>query len=336
MAAAIPLAAQNSRTNAIIRAEPLSGGRVEPTLFGNFMELLDDVVPGSWAELLNDRSFAGVVPMADSAQETVSLRPAPVTVDGRSCLKVENSDGLPVQVALATLTNVAVTGRFYSVSGEVRCDGVEGDGYLEMWSVFPNGRYFSRGLEPSGPMGKISRTSGWRPFFLPFDCKGTGEKPAQLEINLVLPGRGTVYIGPIKFSENPEWNKYPNASGIADVVRRDLYSYGWWPLFTAWKVTRVGVPVILGLAGLIGWLAHQGKGRRFVMATTGVCSTLGGMAALAAVVALAAGEPWWVWFPAAFFGLVLLAIFPLQMWRFRKRYGALELRRMASMDQLRV
>jgi hypothetical protein len=51
--AAIPIAAQNSRTDALIRAEPLSGGRVEPTLFGNFMELLDDVVPGSWAELLD-------------------------------------------------------------------------------------------------------------------------------------------------------------------------------------------------------------------------------------------------------------------------------------------
>jgi alpha-L-arabinofuranosidase len=65
MAATIPLAAQNSRTDAIILAEPLSRARIEPTLFGNFMELLDDVVPGSWAELLNDRSFAGVIPTAD-------------------------------------------------------------------------------------------------------------------------------------------------------------------------------------------------------------------------------------------------------------------------------
>jgi hypothetical protein len=277
-----------------------------------------------------------------SAQETVSqfksatLRPTPVTVEGRSCLKVENSSGFPVQVALATLTNVAVTGRFYSVSGEVKYNDVEGDGYLEMWSVFPSGRYFSRGLEPVGPMGKISRTSGWRPFLLPFDRKGIAEMPTQLEINLVLPGRGTVYIGPIKFRENPEWNQYPNAAGVADVVRLELYSSGWWPLFAAWKVTRIGVPVILALACLIGWLARRGDARRFVMATTAVCSTLGLVAVLATVVALAAGQPWWVWFPTAFFGLVLLAIFPLQMWRFRKRYGALELRRMASMDQLRV
>lgn len=34
-------------------------------LFGNFIELLDDVTPGMWAELLNDRSFEGVVPAAN-------------------------------------------------------------------------------------------------------------------------------------------------------------------------------------------------------------------------------------------------------------------------------
>ncbi|HEX3989350.1 MAG TPA: alpha-L-arabinofuranosidase C-terminal domain-containing protein [Verrucomicrobiae bacterium] len=62
---AISAAAQRAGPGAIIRAEPISGARIEPTLFGNFMELLDDVVPGSWAELLNDRSFAGVVQTAD-------------------------------------------------------------------------------------------------------------------------------------------------------------------------------------------------------------------------------------------------------------------------------
>src|ERR1700728_94300 len=78
-----------------------------------------------------------VCALAVSGQQTVSelsrnkeqptLRPVTVTVDGRSSLKVENTNGLPVQVALATLTNLTVTGRFYSVSGEVKYDRVEGD-----------------------------------------------------------------------------------------------------------------------------------------------------------------------------------------------------------------
>lgn len=44
---------------------PLCKGRIEPKLFGNFMELLEDVVPGMWAEMLNDRTFDVITPAAD-------------------------------------------------------------------------------------------------------------------------------------------------------------------------------------------------------------------------------------------------------------------------------
>jgi alpha-N-arabinofuranosidase len=49
----------------VIHSEALHNGRIDPKLFGNFVELLDDVVPGMWAELLNDRSFEGVIPAAN-------------------------------------------------------------------------------------------------------------------------------------------------------------------------------------------------------------------------------------------------------------------------------
>jgi alpha-L-arabinofuranosidase len=45
-----------------ILAKPLHSGRISPMLFGNFIELLDDLVPGMWAEMLNDRGFEGVIP----------------------------------------------------------------------------------------------------------------------------------------------------------------------------------------------------------------------------------------------------------------------------------
>ena len=54
--------AELPKVNTIIHSQPLHAGRIDPKLFGNFIELLDDVVPGMWAELLNDRSFEGVVP----------------------------------------------------------------------------------------------------------------------------------------------------------------------------------------------------------------------------------------------------------------------------------
>ncbi|HEY3863310.1 MAG TPA: alpha-L-arabinofuranosidase C-terminal domain-containing protein [Verrucomicrobiae bacterium] len=49
----------------VIEATPMQAGAIDPMLFGNFVELLDDVVPGMWAEMLNDRSFAGVIPAAN-------------------------------------------------------------------------------------------------------------------------------------------------------------------------------------------------------------------------------------------------------------------------------
>jgi alpha-L-arabinofuranosidase len=45
-----------------VLAEPLHGGRISPMLYGGFVELLDDVVPGMWAEMLGDRGFEGVLP----------------------------------------------------------------------------------------------------------------------------------------------------------------------------------------------------------------------------------------------------------------------------------
>ncbi|HVP90649.1 MAG TPA: alpha-L-arabinofuranosidase C-terminal domain-containing protein [Terriglobales bacterium] len=48
--------------NLTVHAAPLHGGRVSPMLYGGFVELLDDVVPGMWAEMLGDRGFEGVLP----------------------------------------------------------------------------------------------------------------------------------------------------------------------------------------------------------------------------------------------------------------------------------
>ncbi len=45
-----------------VHAAPPSEGRVSPMLYGGFVELLDDLAPGMWAEMLGDRGFEGVLP----------------------------------------------------------------------------------------------------------------------------------------------------------------------------------------------------------------------------------------------------------------------------------
>ena len=45
-----------------VSSRPMHDGRIDAKLFGNFVELLDDVVPSMWAEMINDRDFDGVEP----------------------------------------------------------------------------------------------------------------------------------------------------------------------------------------------------------------------------------------------------------------------------------
>ena len=70
-----------------------------------------------------------------------------------------------------------------------------------MWNFFPGGgQYFSRTLADQGPMMKLAGTSGWREFVLPFDATAP-PAPTRLVVNVVLQGRGSVYLGPLELSD---------------------------------------------------------------------------------------------------------------------------------------
>jgi alpha-L-arabinofuranosidase len=55
-------AAKSGEVDLKIYAAPLHQGRISPMLYGGFVELLDDHVPGMWAEMLGDRGFEGILP----------------------------------------------------------------------------------------------------------------------------------------------------------------------------------------------------------------------------------------------------------------------------------
>ncbi|HUJ09226.1 MAG TPA: protein kinase [Verrucomicrobiae bacterium] len=147
------------------------------------------------------------------AAEGRILGGVPVTVDGRTALKIENTNNAPLQLTLFKIENPPITCRTYAVSGEIKYENVEGDGYLEMWNDFAAaGRFFSRTLGPavSDPTGKITGTSGWRTLLLPFNRTGTTNAPTRLEINIFLPGRGVVFLGPMKLVQPVE----PTDAGV--------------------------------------------------------------------------------------------------------------------------
>jgi hypothetical protein len=113
-------------------------------------------------------------------------------------LVITGEAGVTQTVSLLTIDDPAVDGINYGLSGRVAYQGVEGEGYLEMWNVFAGGkRFFTRTLSDGGPLGKITGTSVARDFLLPFNRSGTEDPPLRLEINLVLPGAGIVTMDPV-------------------------------------------------------------------------------------------------------------------------------------------
>ncbi len=95
------------------------------------------------------------------------------------------------------LAPYAAAGGRYLVKGWIRYANVEVDGFIEMWSHFGERAFFSRTLSDGGPMGEITGSREWRVFALPF-VLAEGMKPDRLEVNLVLPGKGTVTIADLR------------------------------------------------------------------------------------------------------------------------------------------
>ena len=214
---------------------------------------------------------------------------------------------------LAEVDEPGIHGDSYSVVGQVRYEGVKGAGYLEMWSVFADGgRYFTRSLDRSGPLASLRGTSGWRRFELPFFLEGHAP-PTRLELNVVLPGPGTVFLGPLSLETS--------ASATA-----------WWSERTSGLVGAI-LGSVIGLAGAaLGILAGRGRARRFVHAVLGGMVVAGAVLLGIAGAAVIAGQPSHVWYPAALGGAISLPLGVASLRPLRRRYAEIELRRMRALD----
>jgi hypothetical protein len=254
----------------------------------------------------------------------------PVTIDGKSAVKIASTNDTGLRVELLRITNPPVSKMLYAITGDIKYDSVKGDGFLEMWNCFPpdkpgmfENKYFSRTLGESGDLGKIAGTSNWRTFTLPFDRTGSKTKPTRLEINLVLPGQGTVHIGPIKLVEyeGDLGLQKPRGAGGA-----------WWSDRAAGWIGGIGGSVLGCLGSILAVLAAKGRFRGFVVWTSLTLIAVGVIAFVVGVAAVVLGQPYAVWFPMLLIGFLLLAILPFRLRQYQKGYDDLELRRMVAMD----
>src|SRR5256884_3327564 len=184
----------------------------------------------------------------------------------------------PTSFHLVTIDHPQIAGRRYVASGEVRYQDVGGGGYVEMWTVSPDGRrFFSRTLAAQGPRAALHGESSWRRFELPFDMSGASQAPSRLEINLMLPGRGAVWLGPMHLQR---------ATAQAEAAQG-----GWW---SARSGTLLGAMMgsLAGVVGaIIGVLGGRGRARGLVLALLVGMITVGACLALVGVAAALSSQP---------------------------------------------
>lgn len=119
-----------------------------------------------------------------------------ITSDGNGSLKITADK--PTTIRLYETGDIDIENARLIYQAKVRGEDVEGPVYIEMWCHFAGkGEFFSRALN-SPLSGSNDWTSQETPFFLK-----EGENPDNIKINIVINGKGTVWIDDIHLLKGP-------------------------------------------------------------------------------------------------------------------------------------
>ncbi len=119
-----------------------------------------------------------------------------ISSDGNGSLRIEAME--PTTIRLFETGDIDIENTRLIYQAKVRTENIEGQVYLEMWCHFPGkGEFFSKGL-----MNPLSGTNDWTSAETPFLLK-KGENPDNVKLNLVVDGKGTVWIDDIRLLKGP-------------------------------------------------------------------------------------------------------------------------------------
>jgi len=232
---------------------------------------------------------------------------------------VENDKSLWLSKTVATVEHRPESS-IYVVRGRVQYRDVEGIAYLEMWNILPDGnRFFSRTLGEYGTMQSIRGTSGWREFELPANLMHLKPESVTLEINVVMPGKGTIELSGLTVSDVQtsvpgEWFNSRTGGIIGGLAGTAIGLYG-------------------ALIGCLGaFLSPRGKGRRLLTGMLVFAVVVGLVLLLIGISALVLGQSFHVWYPFAFGGGILVTVFLPLFFVIKKAYEQVERRRMQALD----
>ena len=144
----------------------------------------------NWLSDILLRNKPGSVPVAIRRFTTadVPLGRDNIAVEGNGWL-VDAQEDQVVRLFEVTGPDIEVDRCMLIYRAALKSEGLEGRAYLEMWCRFSGrGEFFSRGLNQT-----IKRTTDWSSYETPFRLK-KGQQPDLVKLNLVIEGRGKVWI----------------------------------------------------------------------------------------------------------------------------------------------
>ena len=117
-----------------------------------------------------------------------------VKVEGRGSVKITTR--WPTTVCLGEVSGPDVEAATLLYQARVRSD-LDGSAFLEMWVQVGGGQYFSRGMDV-----QVHGKSDWKRLQTPFHFQ-KGQRPEKVTLNLVINGKGTVWIDDVLLTRQP-------------------------------------------------------------------------------------------------------------------------------------
>jgi len=119
-----------------------------------------------------------------------------IFADGNESLKI--STDKPLVIQLANTGDIDIEDALLIYRAKIKTEDLKGKVYLEMWCSFKGkGQFFSKAIENS-----LTGTNNWTVQEAPFFLK-KGENPDDIKLNIVISGKGTVWLDNLELLRKP-------------------------------------------------------------------------------------------------------------------------------------
>jgi hypothetical protein len=147
------------------------------------------LVSSAIAEDLTQLSLDDASGLGTTIQNDTDLK-----TEGRASIRITTLH--PTTICLGEVTGLDIENARLIFKASVKSE-LNGAAYLEMWVHVGGGQYFSRGMNDS-----VEGKTDWKSIRTPFLFQ-KGQTPEKITLNLVVNGKGTVWIDDVVLSKAP-------------------------------------------------------------------------------------------------------------------------------------